>query len=113
MALAIIAKVGTLYNNLERGDQKELLRQMVERVVVNPEGTVIRLELLPPFAYLDDVRKRIAGSTAQGKVKTGQETGFCSRYLPCSRAGGTRTHKLFRADDFKSSVFAISPQPRR
>lgn len=43
-ALEIIAKIGVLYNSLERGDQKELLRQVVERVVVNTEGR-IRLEL--------------------------------------------------------------------
>jgi DNA invertase Pin-like site-specific DNA recombinase len=39
-ALTIIAKVGILYNKLERSDQKELLRQMIERVVVNPEGMI-------------------------------------------------------------------------
>ena len=48
-ALAIIAKVGMLYNTLERSDQKQLLREMVERVVVNPEGTIIRLELSTPI----------------------------------------------------------------
>ncbi len=36
-ALEIITRVGLLYNSLTRGDQKELLRLMVERVVVNPE----------------------------------------------------------------------------
>ncbi len=46
-ALTIIAKVGLLYNKLERSDQKDLLRQMV-----NLEGMIIRLELLPPFSYL-------------------------------------------------------------
>ncbi len=54
-ALTIIAKVGILYNKLGRSDQKELLRQMVERVVVNPEGMIIRLELFPPFYYLRQV----------------------------------------------------------
>jgi hypothetical protein len=33
-----------VYNSLERSDQKELLRQMVERVVVNPAGKA-KLEL--------------------------------------------------------------------
>ena len=53
-ALAIIAQVGTVYNALTRSDQKELLRQMVERVVVNPVGK-IKLELRAPFAYLNDL----------------------------------------------------------
>ena len=97
IALAIIARVGILYNNLERSDKKELLRQMVERVVIDPEGTIIRLELVPPFAYLHDMKQRIVGGAAQGKAKTGQETGFCSSYVPYSRAGGTRTqHYLQR-----------------
>ncbi len=37
-ALKIIAQVGIVYNRLERGDQKELLRYMVERVIVDPAG---------------------------------------------------------------------------
>ena len=43
-ALAIIAQVAVVYNSPERSDQKELLHQMVERVVVNPAGKV-KLEL--------------------------------------------------------------------
>jgi hypothetical protein len=46
-ALNIIGKVGMLYNKLERSHQKDLLRQMIERVVVNSEGVIIRLDLLP------------------------------------------------------------------
>jgi hypothetical protein len=34
-AITIIAKVGILYNKLECSDQKDLLRQMIERVIVN------------------------------------------------------------------------------
>jgi hypothetical protein len=47
----VIAKVAILYNKLERSSQKKLLNEMVNRVVVNPEGTVKRMELLPPFAH--------------------------------------------------------------
>lgn len=43
-----------LYNSLERSDQKELLRQVVERVIVNAEG-IVKLELRTPFAYLKDL----------------------------------------------------------
>lgn len=38
---------------LKRSDQKELLRHMVERIIIDPEG-IIRLELRTPFAYLRD-----------------------------------------------------------
>ena len=52
-ALQIIAQLGTLYNGLERKNQKELLRQVISRVVVNETGNV-SLELRTPFAYLHD-----------------------------------------------------------
>lgn len=73
-ALKIIAKVGVVYNSLERSDQKELLRHMVERVVIDLVGK-IRLELRAPFAYLRDisrqVRDRTSSSEGHNKAKTG------------------------------------------
>jgi hypothetical protein len=95
-ALTIIAKVGILYNKLERGDQKDLLRQMVERVVVNPEGTLIRLELLPPFSYLRDVTQRVRDEAeteaVQGKQNASTMAGACSDYVPLGDPGRTRTY---------------------
>ena len=96
-ALTIIAKVGILYNKLERSDQKDLLRQMVERVVVNLEGMIIRLELLPPFSYLRHVTERVqtsGGSAVEGKTKTSTMAGQRSSLLSLSDPGGTRTHNL-------------------
>ena len=69
-ALTVVTKVGLLYNKLERSDQKDLLRQMIERVVVNPEGMLTRLELMPPFSYLRHVTQRIqndGGVFSEGK----------------------------------------------
>jgi hypothetical protein len=83
-ALKIIAKVGILYKKLERGEQKDLLRQMIERVVVNPEGQIKRLELLLPFAYLRKVTKRVkkgGGKTVKGKTKTSAAAGSCSDWV--------------------------------
>ena len=86
-ALRIIAKIGTLYNGLQQQDQKELLRQMVERVVVNHEGKV-RLELRAPFAYLKDLtdevrtmngRSEVSRLRQQPKNKTGGEVSPASR----------------------------------
>ncbi len=76
-ALKIVAKAGVLYNSLEHSDQKELLHQMVERVVINPEGN-IQLELRAPFAYLKDVtdevrRARNSGGSQSSKRKTGEK----------------------------------------
>lgn len=94
-ALTIIAKVGILYNKLERSDQKDLLRQMVERVVVNPEGMIIRLELLPPFSYLRHVTERVqnsGGSAVEGKTKTSAVAGQCSDYVQSDDPGKIRTY---------------------
>lgn len=80
-ALKIISKVGVLYNKLQRGDQRDLLCQIIERVVVNPEGIVIRLELLLPFSYLRHVIWRVQkGETGvvEGNTKTGVYAGQCS-----------------------------------
>ena len=82
MALQIIARIGTLYNGLERKDQQELLRQVVSRVVVNDAGNV-SLELRTPFAYLRDLTDEVRTVRKQSKrrkaeKKTGEVifTGF-------------------------------------
>ena len=90
MALQIIARIGTLYNGLERKDQKELLRQVVSRVVVNDSGNV-SLELRTPFAYLRDltdeirmVKKQSKGGKAEkknGRPKSAVSPGACSSQL--------------------------------
>jgi DNA invertase Pin-like site-specific DNA recombinase len=83
-ALKIIAQVGLLYNGLKRSDQQELLRLMVEKVVVDQTGKV-RLELRSPFAYLHRVSKQVHKKSAVGrkKTKTGvvSSAGLCSDYV--------------------------------
>ena len=73
-ALQVIAQIGTLYNGLQRSEQKQLLRQVIDRVVVNEEG-IARLELRAPFAYLNNLSDEIikVGKHARGKQKTGRE----------------------------------------
>lgn len=94
-ALNIIAKVGILYTKLERSDQEDLLRQMIERVVVNPEGMIIWLELLPPFSYLHHVTQRVqnsGGRAVTGKTKTSMIAGQCSDYALPDDPGRDRTY---------------------
>lgn len=94
-ALKIIAHVGIVYNTLKRSSQKELLRHMVERVIIDPEGT-IRLELRTPFAYLRDISDTVRGnggsSTSCTKAKAdsnntiGSSSGQCSvSVLSCGK----------------------------
>ena len=68
-ALRIIARIGTLCNGLQQPDQKELLGQMVERVVVNHEGKV-RLELRAPFAYLKDLTNEVRVINGRSEVSS-------------------------------------------
>lgn len=78
-ALQMIARIGTLYNGLQQQDQKELLRQVIERAVVNHEGKV-RLELRAPFAYLKDLRDAVhAMNERSGAVRLENKTGRVSR----------------------------------
>ena len=69
-ALTIISKVCVLFESMERSEQKALLREMVERVVVDSEGRVLRLELLPPFSYLRWLTQQIRGKRSRSGVKT-------------------------------------------
>ena len=51
-ALSLIAKAGILFDKLDAQGQRQLLQHMVKRVVINPEGRVLRIELRTPFSYL-------------------------------------------------------------
>src|SRR5258706_7750759 len=51
-ALRLIAKAGILFNNLPQQGQQELLRHIVNPVVINPERQLLRMEVGTPFSYL-------------------------------------------------------------
>ena len=94
-ALTIITKLGILYETLPRSDQKELLRNVVKRVVVNLEGKLERVDLLPPFAYLREVSARVDGNEGvannPARIETGGSEATCSSWvLDCGRSR-TRT----------------------
>ena len=69
---------------------------MIERVVVNPEGMIIRLELLSPFSYLHHVTKRVLSDGGEdvfeGKQNANSEVGTCSDYVLSDAPGRTRTY---------------------
>ena len=64
MTLQVISNVGIVYNGLSRDDKRELLRQMVERVIVDSVGNV-KLELRTPFAYLHDISDQLRNSSEE------------------------------------------------
>ena len=93
-ALNIIEKLGILYETLPLPDQKELLRKVVERVVLNPEGNIIRVDWLPPFAYLQEVSEKVScgrsSSENLAENQTSGNAGCSSGVLDCGR-NRTRT----------------------
>lgn len=54
---------------LEPGDQQELLRHMIERVIIDPVGKV-KLDLHAPFAYLRDISEWVRNRAKHSGVKT-------------------------------------------
>ncbi len=95
-ALKIIAELGTLYNGLEYSDRKRLLRELVEKVVVDSEGNVT-LELKTPFEYLQNLAndlQKTDGQMAETKnsgLLSAVTTGTCSIPVPSCVPGGIRT----------------------
>jgi hypothetical protein len=56
-ALAVISEIADRYAEHTPQRQRDILKQMVKRVVIDPEGRIIRMELKPPFNYLDTLAK--------------------------------------------------------
>lgn len=63
-ALSLLAKIGILYERLDQHEQKDVLKQVVKRVVVNPEGLIVKVELHTPFMYLCGLAADGNGSTS-------------------------------------------------
>jgi hypothetical protein len=89
---------------LERLQQKKLLREVIDRIVVDAEGNILRIDLLPPFAYLHDLacRTQSAAVCEAQKTKTSPVTGSCSTYV---FSGGPEE---IRTPDLYSAIVALS-----
>jgi hypothetical protein len=88
-ALQLIAKAGILFNRLPPQGQQELVRHMVKRVVINPEGQILRMELRTPFSYLHQLA---AETSAAPTSKRG------------SGSGKKQTSRLDAAGSFQVAV---------
>ncbi len=55
-AVQLLVKIGILYGKLEPSQKRQLLLHLIERVVVNREGMIVRMDLRPPFGYLTSFR---------------------------------------------------------
>jgi DNA invertase Pin-like site-specific DNA recombinase len=95
-ALRLISKAGIQYEKLDQQARRRLLQHMVERVVINPEGRVLRIELRTPFSYLRDLidSGKVTSATGSGEAwktenKTSEDAG--SFLLVCGAPTRIRT----------------------
>lgn len=86
-ALKIIAQVGIVYNRLEHSAQRGLLRQVVERVIVDDVGQAT-LELRAPFACLNEISHQVRGgnrgASRSRRTQTGSHFAAGSQETQCS-----------------------------
>ena len=57
-ALELLSRVGTLYECLDFQNQRKLLRGLANHVIITEQGTLARIELNPPFSY---IQSRLGG----------------------------------------------------
>ena len=60
-ALNVIAEISKRYKRQDFKRQREILRQIVSKVVIDEAGQIIRLELHPPFTYLHSLKNGNGG----------------------------------------------------
>ena len=92
--VSVRKKIAVLFKRLDASSQKDLLREIVERVVVDPGGKVLRIELVPPFSYLhglsDRIRNADGGDDGDGKTKASVKAGSCSISIASGGPEGLR-----------------------
>jgi len=98
-ALSLIAKAGILFTRLPQQGQQDLLRHMVKRVVINPEGQILRMELRTPFCYLQKLANQAKGNAGAVAAKSGtSKTGFAgSSWLPPGTPIGSQFEPVISA----------------
>ena len=94
-ALHIISKIGVLYDGLNFKQKRNLLRDVVDRVVVDPSGNILRVELKSPFAYLTQLKDQVERDCNEGKTPLKHKTpSVKTRRSTCTTLcvpGGIRT----------------------
>lgn len=90
--MQIFFQLSQLYGRLSLDEQQSLLSLLVEKVIVDTTGMILRLELHPPFAYLankyDALKKRLS-NLSENATHTYIEVGGvseeqCSEYIRLS-----------------------------
>lgn len=83
---------------MEHTQKKELLINVVERVVVNLEGEIERVDLLPPFAYLYEICEKVQDgeetSENASETQTGDMVATCSSQVLLGEPPNTQNEPL-------------------
>jgi len=111
-ALRIVAEIGSRFDKKSNEQQRAILLQMVERVVINPEGQMVRVEWKAPFSYLkglnqDDTSGEKKNLKTARKAKT---SGVSAGSLPVSLSApiGLSRHFLLHAFPCRPQIFGTS-----
>jgi DNA invertase Pin-like site-specific DNA recombinase len=101
-ALAIIAQIGERYSQQDKVRQRDILRQVVDGVVVDLRGKVLRLELKSPFIYLHHLaggeggqnwkQEKHRNDPRAGKQTSSPNGTECSLYVGFGDPGKIRTY---------------------
>jgi hypothetical protein len=97
-ALLLIAKTGILFNKLDLQGKRELLLHLMQRVIINSKGTILRVDLRTPFSYLNNLIREMNGSTlcfqdsmVDSQTETGGDFSACSKFDSLSGPSRIRT----------------------
>ena len=107
-ALTIVSKVGILYGNLSVRLQREVLREMISKVVVDREGTILRMELLSPFAYLKRLKERTTGGDNITSASGNKNSSHMTAAPKCSDCAASGGPEETRTPDLYSAIVALS-----
>lgn len=91
--LAWIAKLAILYETQSIKHQKELLRLVIDQIVVDDDGNILEFKLRPPFAYIQNIHKQIGqvGKSKQTNLSVSLSTKSSSNYVSLCWETRTRT----------------------
>lgn len=106
-ALEVLHRLPELYDTLTAEEKRDLLRAVIDKIIVNPEGEVIGLSLHPPFGCLNllshELKKSsqelkensttgLSGAVFQEKFQTILGVLSCSSYVSLGVPDRNRTY---------------------
>jgi len=85
-ALQVLAEIGERYAKCAQEQQRAILLQMVERVILTAEGRIRQVEWKPPFCYIQSLQDdhSSGGQDASKKARKGKTSRVAAGSLPSS-----------------------------